>query len=75
MFAALAYDATNLLLSNLEATGESGEALNESIKNANFDGVTGSFVFNADTHSPEKKVLVVELTQGEQTGVTEVNPD
>lgn len=75
MFAALAYDATNLLLSNLEATGESGEALNESIKNASFDGVTGSFVFNADNHSPEKKVLVVELTQGEQTGVTEVNPD
>lgn len=75
MFAALAYDATNLLLDNLEATGKSGEELNESIKNANFSGVTGDFVFDEATHSPTKDVLVVELTQGVQSGVTEVKPE
>lgn len=71
MFAALAYDATNLLLSSLEATGESGAALNAAIADANFSGITGSFTFNKDTHTPDKTVLVVELEDGAQVNPTE----
>jgi branched-chain amino acid transport system substrate-binding protein len=75
MFAALAYDATNLLLSSLEATGETGEALNEEIKNVSYDGITGSFSFDTSTHTPKKDVLVVELVDGVQSNVTKVNAD
>lgn len=72
MFAALAYDATGLLLSSLEETGESGAALNEDIKNANFSGLTGSFSFDSTTHTPNKSVLVVSLVDGVQSDVKEV---
>ncbi len=75
MFAALAYDATNLLLSSLEASGETGAALNEEIKKANFSGITGSFTFDEATHTPVKSVLVVELVDGKQSNVKEVKAD
>lgn len=72
MFAALAYDATNLLLDSLEASGATGAELNEAIKKANFEGITGSFTFDEATHTPEKSVLVVELVDGVQSNVQEV---
>ena len=72
MFAALAYDATGLLLSSLEESGESGAALNEQLKNADFSGLTGSFSFDQTTHTPNKSVLVVSLVNGVQSDVQEV---
>ncbi len=75
MFAALSYDATNLLLSNLEATGETGAALNEAIKKADFSGITGSFSFDESNHTPIKSVLVVELVDGVQSNVKEVKAE
>ncbi len=75
MFAALSYDATNLLLSNLEASGATGAELNESIKKANFSGITGSFSFDEATHTPVKSVLVVELVDGVQSNVKEVKAE
>lgn len=75
MFAALSYDATNLLLSSLESSGKTGAELNEAIKNAEFSGITGSFSFDQDTHTPVKTVLVVELVDGEQTNVQEVKAE
>lgn len=75
MFAALAYDATNLLLSSLESSGETGAALNEAIKNADFSGITGSFSFDEKTHTPIKSVLVVELVDGVQSNVQEVKAE
>lgn len=75
MFAALAYDATNLLLDSLESTGMTGAQLNEAIKSAKFDGITGSFTFDEDTHTPIKSVLVVELVDGVQSNVQEVKAD
>lgn len=72
MFAAQAYDATNLLLSSLEASGESGAELNKAIKEANFSGVTGSFTFDEKNHTPNKSVLVVELVDGVQSNIQEV---
>lgn len=74
MFSVLAYDATNLGLQALEEAGASGEKLNEVIKNMEFTGLTGSFTFD-DAHTPQKKVLVVELQDGEQVNPTEVDPN
>lgn len=75
MFAALSYDATNLLLSSLEASGETGAALNEAIKKADFSGITGSFSFDESNHTPVKSVLVVELVDGVQSNVKEVKAE
>lgn len=74
MFSVLAYDATNLGLQALEEAGETGEALNEAIKNIEFTGLTGSFTFDEE-HTPLKKVLVVELQNGVQVNPVEVDPN
>lgn len=74
MFSVLAYDATNLGLQALEEAGKTGEALNEAIKNIEFTGLTGSFTFDEE-HTPLKKVLVVELQNGEQVNPVEVDPN
>lgn len=57
MFSALAYDATNLVLDQLEATGKTGAELNEAIKKADFSGLTGSFVFDEKTHTRKRPCL------------------
>lgn len=75
MFAALSYDATNMLLSALESSGKTGAELNEAIKNVDFSGVTGSFSFDEATHTPKKSVLVVELVDGVQSNVKEVEAE
>lgn len=75
MFAALSYDATNLLLSSLESSGATGAALNDALKNADFSGITGSFSFDEATHTPIKSVLVVELVNGEQSNVKDVKAE
>lgn len=75
MFSALAYDATNLVLDQLEATGATGEELNEAIKKANFTGITGTFTFDETTHTPIKSVMVVNQVDGVQTEATEVAVD
>lgn len=75
MFSALAYDATNLVLDQLEATGATGKELNEAIKKADFTGITGSFTFDEATHTPQKSVLVVELDNGAAVSATEVSVD
>ncbi|MDO4664095.1 MAG: ABC transporter substrate-binding protein [Erysipelotrichaceae bacterium] len=72
MFAALSYDATNLLLQALETSGKTGADLNEAIKNIEFSGITGSFSFDEATHTPKKNVLVVELVDGVQSNVVSV---
>lgn len=74
MFSVLAYDATNLGLQALEEAGKTGEAFNEAIKNMEFTGLTGSFTFDEE-HTPLKKVLVVELQNGEQVNPVEVDPN
>lgn len=74
MFSVLAYDATNLGLQALEKAGKTGEVFNEAIKNIEFTGLTGSFTFDEE-HTPLKKVLVVELQNGEQVNPVEVDPN
>ena len=75
MFAALAYDATNLLLEAIKQAGSTdSEAVSAALANIeDFKGVTGTISFD-ELHNPVKSVLVVELVDGVQTSSVEVNP-
>ena len=66
-FAALAYDATNLLLQAIERAGSAeptavAKALAET---KDFKGVTGSFSMGAN-HTPVKTALMLEFQNGEE---------
>jgi len=75
MFAALAYDSTNLLIQAIEKAGSTdSEAIRNAVENIEFDGVTGSFSFD-ETHTPIKSVLVVTLVDGVQGDAVAVSPD
>ena len=75
MFAALAFDATNLLIEAIEKAGTTDKAtVNETIANMEFSGVTGDFTFD-ETHTPNKSVLVVELVDGVQETAVSVTPE
>ena len=75
MFAALAFDATNLLIQACEEAGTNDSAAVRDVMEAiHFKGITGSFSFDK-THTPIKSVLVVELVNGVQESVIEVSPD
>ena len=70
----MAYDSTNLLIQAIEEAGTTDpETLRQTIENIEFDGITGSFVFD-ETHTPVKPVLVVEFVDGVQTNAISVNP-
>lgn len=73
MFSALAFDATNLLIQAVNEVGNDPAAVNEYLKTAKFDGVTGSFTFD-ETHTPVKSVLVTEMENGVQVNAVSVNP-
>lgn len=75
MFAALAYDSTNLLIQAIEKAGSTDpEAVRSAVESIEFDGVTGSFSFD-ETHTPIKSVLVVTLVDGVQGDAVAVSPD
>ncbi|UJF15461.1 ABC transporter substrate-binding protein [Jeotgalibaca sp. MA1X17-3] len=74
-FAALAYDAANLLFEAIEAAGTTDpEAVTEAIANTtDFEGVTGTFSLD-ENHNPVKDTYVIELQNGEEVGNTVVSP-
>lgn len=75
MFAALAYDATTLLIKACEKAGSNKPSdIQKALVDMEFDGITGSFSFDK-THTPIKSVLVVELVDGVQTSATPVSPN
>lgn len=74
MFAALAFDATNLLIQAIEAAGTTDSAaVQKALTEVHFSGVTGDFTFD-ETHTPIKSVLVVELVDGVQSTAVSVSP-
>lgn len=75
MFAALAYDATNVMIQSFEKAGtKDPEKVRDTMQNINFTGVTGEFTFD-ETHTPKKTALVVKLVDGVQKDAVEVNPN
>lgn len=74
LFAALAYDATILLIEALTiADSKDADDLKETLEKISFSGITGDFTFD-ETHTPIKTVLVVELVDGVQSSVVSVIP-
>lgn len=73
MFAALAFDSTNLLIKGVEEAGSDPVALQAAVNGIEFNGVTGDFTFDA-THTPIKSVLVVKLVDGVQSSADSVSP-
>ena len=74
-FAALAYDATNLMLDALERAGEADtEKVNDAIlATKDFETVTGTVSIDA-LHNAVKSAVVIELVDGVDAKATLVNP-
>ena len=75
-FAALGYDAAQLLIQAIEqASTSSPEAILESLSSIqNFEGVTGTISFVQNSRIPSKSVVIMEVMGGSQQYVTEVLP-
>lgn len=76
MFAAMAYDATYVVRDAIERAGSAApSAINAELANTeNFEGVTGTFSFD-ELHNPVKSVTIVEVQNGEDVGVIEVDAE
>lgn len=74
-FAALAYDAANLVLQAIETAGTADpEAVKDAIAaTTGFEGVTGTFSLD-ENHNPVKNTFVIELQNGEEVDHTVVEP-
>lgn len=75
-FAALAYDAANLVLQAIETAGTvDSDAITEAIATTtDFSGVTGTFSLD-ENHNPVKSTFVIEMQNGEEAGNTVVSPN
>lgn len=75
-FAALAYDAANLVLQAIETAGTvDSDAVTEAIATTtDFSGVTGTFSLD-ENHNPVKSTFVIEMQNGEEAGNTVVSPN
>lgn len=75
-FAALGYDASNLLLDAIERAGSSDrEAIIKAIgETQDFAGITGTFSFD-EKHNPIKPALMLKLENGEIASAESVSAD
>ncbi|MEG2543231.1 MAG: ABC transporter substrate-binding protein [Longicatena sp.] len=75
MFAALAYDSTNVMIQSFEKAGSKDAGKVQAAMSAlEFKGVTGGFSFDK-THTPKKAAIVVKLVDGVQKDAVEVDPN
>lgn len=75
-FAALGYDAARLLIRAAEQSDTiDPEAIRLSLTEIqDFDGVTGTISFGADSRIPSKSVTIMEVVDGSQQFVQELTP-
>lgn len=68
-FAALGYDAANLLLDVLQRTTDIRPiSIAEALEGTSgFQGVTGAITYSAESHVPDKNVWIVKVAQGESS--------
>ena len=71
-FAALAYDAAELLMKAIETAGSTdAQAIKKALaESKDFDGVTGTFTMGKD-HTPVKSAVVIEFQNGEEVSAKE----
>ena len=74
-FAALAYDAANLVFNAIETSGSTDpQDITDAIaETKDFEGVTGTFSID-ENHNPVKPTFVIELQDGVEVGNTKVEP-
>lgn len=75
-FAALGYDASNLLLDAIERAGSTDrKAIIQAIgETQDFEGITGTFSFDEE-HNPIKPALMLKLENGEIVSAEEVSAE
>lgn len=72
--AALAYDATNILLQSIKEAGSDDPAkVKDAMAKIKFDGVSGTITFDAQ-HNPVKSATILEVTQAGAKFNSVVNP-
>ncbi|UWG97044.1 ABC transporter substrate-binding protein [Dehalobacter sp. DCM] len=76
MFAALAYDAANMLITAIEKTGSTDtDKVREALENmTDFQGITGNITVDPTTHNPKKSVTVIKFVDGVKTFETRIEP-
>lgn len=75
-FAALSYDATQLLMKAIETAGSTDpQAITKALAaTKDFDGVTGTFSMGPD-HTPVKSAVVIEFQNGQEVSAQEYSAD
>ena len=75
-FAALSYDATQLLMKAIETAGSTDpQAITKALAaTKDFDGVTGTFSMDPD-HTPVKSAVVIEFQNGQEVSAQEYSAD
>ena len=75
-FAALSYDATQLLMKAIEKAGSTDpQAITKALaETTDFDGVTGTFSMGAD-HTPIKSAVVIEFQNGQEVSAQEYSAE
>jgi branched-chain amino acid transport system substrate-binding protein len=72
--AALAYDATYIMLNAIKKAGSTkGAAIRDALKTTNLDVVSGKVTFDAN-RNPIKAAVIIEIKDGKQVYKTTVNP-
>lgn len=76
-FAALGYDAMNLLADAIERAGSTdAAAIQEALlETEDFPGITGAITFSEGAHIPQKGVTIIEVVDGRFTLAEEVVPE
>lgn len=75
-FAALGYDAANLLIKGIENAGKTDpEALRAALENMKgFQGISGELNIDPATHNPVKSAAILQFKDGKSVFMTKVNP-
>lgn len=72
--AALAYDATNIMLDAIKRAGSTkGSAIRDALKATNLETVSGKVTFDTN-RNPIKAAVIIEMKDGKQVYKTTVNP-
>jgi branched-chain amino acid transport system substrate-binding protein len=72
--AALAYDATNLMLAAMEKAGvDDPTAVAKALEGIKYDAVSGTITFDAQ-HNPIKSAVIIQVKDGKKTWAATVNP-
>jgi len=75
-FAALGYDAANMLIKAIESAGSTdGEKLRSALENTKgFQGVSGMLTVDSKTHNPVKSAAILQFKDGKSVFMTKINP-